>query len=173
MDHFAKIFICYQKLGKADKPEGGAIGKPILLFFRFSYQYQRPLNSRKNWLPGVNTMLEGGCELTVMAIHLPLSGWYAVEKTFHSSNCFPFRCIGVFDTVGSLGVPESLTLRSKVRQLFGFKDTVLGEHIERAYQALALHEMRADFVCNDSIFGSCPNDGYRIATSSSRQRKGG
>jgi hypothetical protein len=29
---------------------------------------------------------------------------------------------------------------------FGFPDRILGEHIERAYQALALNETRADFV---------------------------
>jgi hypothetical protein len=31
---------------------------------------------------------------------------------------------------------------------FGFPDRILGEHIERAYQALALNETRADFICN-------------------------
>lgn len=58
-----------------------------------------------------------------------------------------YRCIGVFDTVGSFGLPEELTLRSpEVRTIFGFPDKILGEHVERAYQALALNETRADFV---------------------------
>lgn len=58
-----------------------------------------------------------------------------------------FRCIGVFDTVGSLGLPEELTLHSeRIRTLFGFPDRLLGEHVEQAYQALALNETRADFV---------------------------
>ncbi|KAI0068241.1 hypothetical protein BV25DRAFT_1793249 [Artomyces pyxidatus] len=62
---------------------------------------------------------------------------------------FSIKCLGVFDTVGSLGLPEELTLRSKnLRTLFGFPDSVLGTHIERAYQALALNETRADFNCN-------------------------
>ena len=57
------------------------------------------------------------------------------------------RCVGVFDTVGSLGLPEELALGSKkIKTLFGFSDAVLGDHIERAYQALALNETRADFV---------------------------
>jgi hypothetical protein len=44
-------------------------------------------------------------------------------------------------------MPESLTFRSaRVRNIFGFPDKDLGEHVERAYQALALHENRADFV---------------------------
>jgi hypothetical protein len=58
------------------------------------------------------------------------------------------RCVGVFDTVGALGLPEELALGSKkIQTLFGFPDSMLGDHIERAYQALALNETRADFVC--------------------------
>ena len=54
----------------------------------------------------------------------------------------------MFDTVGSLGLPEELTLKSKkFKTLFGFPDSNLGVHVERAYQALALNETRADFVC--------------------------
>jgi len=57
------------------------------------------------------------------------------------------RCVGVFDTVGALGLPEELSFGSKkIQTLFGFPDSVLGDHIERAYQALALNETRADFV---------------------------
>lgn len=57
------------------------------------------------------------------------------------------RCIGVFDTVGSLGLPGELTIRSKkINQIFGFSDRLLGEHIENAFHALALNETRADFV---------------------------
>lgn len=77
-----------------------------------------------------------------------------------------FRVVGVFDTVGSLGLPEvlhcqarhiwyrltapsftqELTRHPQIRNIFGFKDRYLGEHIERAYQALALNETREDFV---------------------------
>lgn len=57
------------------------------------------------------------------------------------------RCVGVFDTVGSLGLPEELTLRApKLTNLFGFPDRTLGEHVERAYHAMALNEIRSDFV---------------------------
>lgn len=55
--------------------------------------------------------------------------------------------LGVFDTVGSVGMPEELTLHDdKMKTLFGFPDRLLGHHVERAYQALALNEHRADFV---------------------------
>ncbi|KAG6862356.1 hypothetical protein C0995_011796 [Termitomyces sp. Mi166 len=61
---------------------------------------------------------------------------------------FTIKCLGVFDTVGSFGLPEELVSRSnEVRTMFGFPDQVLGPHIEYAYQALALNETRADFNC--------------------------
>ena len=54
------------------------------------------------------------------------------------------RFLGVWDTVGALGLPEPFREESKI---FGFNDSILGDHIERAYQALALNETRLDFVC--------------------------
>lgn len=62
------------------------------------------------------------------------------------------RVLGVFDTVGSVGMPEELTLHDdKMKTLFGFPDRLLGHHVERAYQALALNEHRADFVSISSL----------------------
>ena len=53
----------------------------------------------------------------------------------------------MWDTVGSFGLPEEISMSSKIKGCpFGFPDRILGEHIERAYQALALNETRADFV---------------------------
>lgn len=63
------------------------------------------------------------------------------------------RCIGVFDTVGSLGLPTELSTNSKVRTLFDFPDKILGEHVERAYHAMALDERRQDFVSFSSYLG--------------------
>ena len=57
------------------------------------------------------------------------------------------RCVGVFDTVGSVGLPEEITRQSgAMKTLLGFDSTELGPHVQRAYQALALNERRADFV---------------------------
>lgn len=55
--------------------------------------------------------------------------------------------MGVWDTVGSLGLPHEIDPVHKDRhQLFSFPDCNLGEHIQTAYQALAINEMRKDFV---------------------------
>lgn len=58
------------------------------------------------------------------------------------------KCVGVFDTVGSVGLPEEITHKSpSTTSIFGFPNTRLGDHIERAYQALAINETRVDFDC--------------------------
>jgi hypothetical protein len=63
----------------------------------------------------------------------------------------PIKAIGVWDTVGSLGVPrisflESLGLQSKRMKDLAFWDTQLYDGIENAFQALALDERRAPFA---------------------------
>ncbi|KDQ63599.1 hypothetical protein JAAARDRAFT_29620 [Jaapia argillacea MUCL 33604] len=111
MDHFAEIFIAYQKRGKAeDKAEIATLEKTLA-----------PWNSKDS--PG--------------------------KKRADSDNGkFSIKCVGVFDTVGSLGLPGEISLRTQqLRTIFGFRDTLLGEHIQRAYHALAMNETRTDFNC--------------------------
>ncbi|KAL8966136.1 MAG: hypothetical protein Q9183_003505, partial [Haloplaca sp. 2 TL-2023] len=60
------------------------------------------------------------------------------------------KVVGVFDTVGSLGIPrigllERFRLQSMSTKEFLFYDTNLDNHIENAYQALALDENRSAF----------------------------
>jgi uncharacterized protein (DUF2235 family) len=51
--------------------------------------------------------------------------------------------IGVWDTVGALGIPG---LRGPLaKRLWGFHDTMLGKHVRFAYQALAIDEERGLF----------------------------
>ncbi|KAJ7293538.1 hypothetical protein C8J57DRAFT_1269293 [Mycena rebaudengoi] len=70
------------------------------------------------------------------------------KRADSDADSFSVKFLGVYETVGSLGLPEELTRRSKqVKTVFGFNDRVLGEHIEYAYQALALNETRVDFDC--------------------------
>ncbi|EMD42110.1 hypothetical protein CERSUDRAFT_110653 [Gelatoporia subvermispora B] len=111
MDHFAEIFIAYQKRGKAtDQDEIIALDKQLA-----------PWNQHSS--PGK-------------------------IRADSSPTTFSVKCVGVFDTVGSTGLPEEITMNHpKVQAIYGFNDLYLGEHIQRAYQALALNEMREDFNC--------------------------
>lgn len=61
-------------------------------------------------------------------------------------DCYIVRCLCVFDTVNSVGLPKEISLNKAERPLFGLPDKKLGKYIERAYQALALDEDRIDFV---------------------------
>ncbi|GLB36111.1 putative uncharacterized alpha/beta hydrolase domain (DUF2235) [Lyophyllum shimeji] len=111
MDHFASIFVTYQKLGKCEDANEAEILK------------QKVTSWTRHDSPG-KIRAESG------------------------QTMFSVKCLGVFDTVGSLGLPEEVACRSnEVRTIFGFPDKLLGAHVERAYQALALNETRADFNC--------------------------
>lgn len=56
----------------------------------------------------------------------------------------PIRMIGVWDTVGALGIPMR-GLRSLTAHKYRFHDVELSGTVERAYQALAIDERRAPF----------------------------
>ncbi len=51
--------------------------------------------------------------------------------------------VGVWDTVGSLGIPSAIGLSDPIA--YGFLDTSLSPHILNAYHALAIDEKRAQF----------------------------
>lgn len=54
--------------------------------------------------------------------------------------------IGVWDTVGSLGIPVTASWFPYARARYQFHDTELSKIVKYAYQALALDEHRADFT---------------------------
>ncbi|KAJ7492661.1 hypothetical protein FB451DRAFT_1219174 [Mycena latifolia] len=111
MDHFASIFLTYQKLGKSKDEQ----------------EIQRLKEELAPWT------------------HSESPGKRRADS---DDDSFSVKFLGVFETVGSLGLPEEITHRSpQIRDIFGFKDTILGSHVQYAYQALALNETRADFNC--------------------------
>jgi hypothetical protein len=65
------------------------------------------------------------------------------------------RCIGVWDTVGALGIPGSHFCQASYR----FHDTNLGPGVEYAFQALAIDEQRGPY--RPAIWH--PNDKPRVA----------
>ena len=60
----------------------------------------------------------------------------------------PIKVIGVWDTVGSLGIPADLERFDflNFRRYYGFHNTDLGARVEHAFHALALDERRKNFV---------------------------
>lgn len=66
---------------------------------------------------------------------------------FHSGAATPIRFVGVWDTVGALGIPDDLEVLNIFdnRKKWQFHDTELGSHIETARHAMAIDEIRASF----------------------------
>jgi len=57
---------------------------------------------------------------------------------------FTIKVLGVFDTVGSIGLPQELELFPKMKH-FGLPEHTLGKHVKHAYHAIAINETRKDF----------------------------
>ena len=71
----------------------------------------------------------------------------------HQARDIKIKFIGVFDTVGAMGIPLKLFSNHNIKK-YSFHDTRLGENIENAYQALAIDEKRKPFaptLWNDDI----------------------
>lgn len=66
-------------------------------------------------------------------------------RTKRSHPDFRITCIGVWDTVGSLGIPVGL-LGHLTSHLVGFHDVTLSSWVDRAYHAVAIDERRRPFV---------------------------
>jgi uncharacterized protein (DUF2235 family) len=59
----------------------------------------------------------------------------------HKPDQLTLQCIGVWDTVGALGIPGTRLCA----QSFTFHQTALGDHVRHAFQALAIDERRGNF----------------------------
>ena len=64
----------------------------------------------------------------------------------HSREVERIRCVGVWDTVGALGVPTSGPLGWWTRRRWGFHDVQLSGRVEHGYHALAVDERRRAFA---------------------------
>lgn len=69
----------------------------------------------------------------------------AEKRLLRHSRRVPIKMIGVWDTVGALGIPFG-NIPGLSRQQFAFHNTRLSTIFEYAYQALAIDEHRADFA---------------------------
>ncbi|KAI5358088.1 hypothetical protein Slin14017_G114490 [Septoria linicola] len=79
------------------------------------------------------------------------SKWYRDHKEKLELNIPLIKTVGVFDTVGALGVPQwpgvtaLPTMGIPLNQEYAFHDTALPKNVEYASQALALDEKRITF----------------------------
>lgn len=91
----------------------------------------------------------------------PVSKWAKAEWVFHhEARSLPITFLGVWDTVGALGVPDDLELLNLFDDpdKWKFHDTKLNRRIKTARHAMAIDEVRASFtVTRWSNASSHPN----------------
>jgi uncharacterized protein (DUF2235 family) len=85
-----------------------------------------------------------------LAVKADLNAQYALADV-------KIRMVGVWDTVGSLGVPGHL-FSAFDQDKFGFLDTTINPCIEKAFHAISIDERRASFP---PTFWSNPDGSYR------------
>ena len=155
--------------GKLDSLSGGAIGAGIdknirdayrflvhnyqagdeLWFFGFSrgaYTARSCIGLLRNcWL-----LHKAHADLISKAYHIYRTKWHADAENardFREPNAQPvaIKFLGVWDTVGALGIPLSI-FRSANHDRYQFHDTSISSIVENAYQALAIDEKRKPFA---------------------------
>lgn len=71
----------------------------------------------------------------------------AFRKQYSYTDTTPIRFIGVWDTVGALGVPDlGLPGLKWLNRRWEFHDTTLSSRVQAAFQALAINEARRPFI---------------------------
>ncbi len=114
---------------------GGLLGKGLLKL--------ADLNSRESW-HRVHTAYDQGYRVT----NATIADWAQSDwQFFHDGQPTPIRFIGVWDTVGALGVPDDLELFNILddREKWQFHSTELGAHVKTARHAMAIDEVRSSF----------------------------
>ena len=84
---------------------------------------------------------------------------FRAEFSIAGSEPIPIKFIGVWDTVGALGIPLS-PLSSLTQKRYEFHDTELSGTVEYAYQALAVDERRKPF--SPTLWKSVPKKGQTL-----------
>ncbi len=154
---------------KLDSLSGGAIGAGIdknikdayrflvhnyqpgdeLWFFGFSrgaYTVRSCIGLLRNcWL-----LDKAKTELIDKAYHIYRTKWHADADNalqFREPNALPVtvKFLGVWDTVGALGIPLSM-FKSMDEDRYQFHDTTISSTVENAYHALAIDEKRKPFA---------------------------
>ena len=77
-----------------------------------------------------------------------IADYAAAVSAFHDTRAV--KCVAVWDTVGSYGIPAGLGLAPLARYfallMLGFHDTSFGDHVEVGLHAVAVDEHRRPFV---------------------------
>ncbi|KAI9601453.1 hypothetical protein H4Q26_001272 [Puccinia striiformis f. sp. tritici PST-130] len=140
----------------------GATGAGILAKIREAYAF-----IAQNYIPGDEVFLFGFSRgaFTARTIASLIADLESTEKFLDNYRqggpkhmCRmaegTLKCVGVWDTVGALGLPGFFDNNFN---LLGFKDTKLSHHIMYAFHAMAVHETRKDFTATKWVKPPTPS----------------
>ncbi|MDR3440257.1 DUF2235 domain-containing protein, partial [Telmatospirillum sp.] len=97
------------------------------------YAYRHDVAARKGFLTHLADIVDNLPGFVSDAV--PASAWVRPVEV---------GAIGVWDTVGALGIPE---YRDDEREdVFAFADTILGDHVRHGFHAISLDDQRKDFA---------------------------
>ncbi len=68
------------------------------------------------------------------------------HNSVNGEAAIPIQCIGVWDTVGALGVPGALGLPQAFSKRYAFHDTQLARSVKFAFHAVSIDERRRSFT---------------------------
>jgi len=153
--------------GPIDRIRGGAFGRGLLDNLKDGYRF-----IANNYAPGDEIYIFGFSRGAFTARSLAgLIGWLGLlhknhlehlsagvasyrnkdaaardqlRKHYAWTDQVRIRCVGVWDTVGALGIPLTIA-NAWNRRKYAFHDVQLGDHIDFAFHALAIDEARAPF----------------------------
>lgn len=89
----------------------------------------------------------------------PKAADFRAKHSITGANEVPIQMIGVWDTVGALGIPLR-GIRALDRDEFEFHDTELSGTVKYAYHALAIDERRAPF--EPTLWAFKPKEGQHV-----------
>jgi len=98
------------------------------------------------WAKSKSVSLDGANRLTSLAGHMLNFVENIVAKQLPANGLIPnipIKSVAVWDTVGSLGIPEYVD--DKRYDLFRFVDNALSDKVEYGFHAMSIDEMRRDF----------------------------
>lgn len=149
MDHFAEIFVAFQQRGKTEDPES-KLFTSLYFMLRLLTKISEIAALEKELEPWTKPDARGKQRMHFEDNPFPVKQVHAPDYAGVLTHNLGYRVVGVFDTVGSIGMPTSITslnpMSDNMKRVFGFNDRKLGHYIEHAYHAMALNEKRADFV---------------------------
>lgn len=115
------------RLDLSDKPAAYRLAAAVW------QDWRRETSSRKTWRAAFEETL------------LDLPGFFAAPITARRIADVPIASVAVWDTVGSLGIPDYVGMSGRVDQ-FRFADVKLAPAVQYGFHALAIDERRADFA---------------------------